>query len=156
MNVTLAPDRAADTAWFEPLPPARIAADAAQTYLPEVVRTLAVRPDLGRIKSLDWHTESESLPHESADGLLQRVHESDAEELVASALAPASRVTATPKVRLKDGRTLNLAAATTTFAQLRELVAATHGVANALLKYVDDDGDHITIGNDADVQVRGV
>ncbi|HEY1068047.1 MAG: hypothetical protein JNL18_05945 [Planctomycetaceae bacterium] len=101
---------------FEPLPPARIAADAAQTYLPEVVRTLAVRPDLGRIKSLDWHTESESLPHESADGLLQRVHESDAEELVASALAPASRVTATPKVRLKDGRTLNLAAATTTFA----------------------------------------
>lgn len=100
----------------DPLPAERIAADAAKQYLPEVVQTLAVRPDLGRIKSLDWRLESEDLPHESAEGLLQRVFESDADELLASALAPAARVTATPQMLLKDGRTLNLGEATTTFA----------------------------------------
>lgn len=62
----------------------------------------------------------------------------------------------TLKTTFNDDTRRRQIAATTTFAELRELVAATHGVTNALLKYVDDDGDHITIGNDADVQVRGV
>lgn len=104
------------TAHFAPLVPARIAADAASNYLPEVVRTLTVRPDLGSVKSLDWIIESENLPHESPEGLLERVYDSDAEEMIASALQPASRVTAIPKLRLKDGRTLNLADISASFA----------------------------------------
>jgi len=110
---------------YKSLSPTRIAADAANDYLPSVIRALATRQDLGRVKSLDWYPESEKLPHESVEGLIERLDDADADDLVASALQPASRVTAIPKILLKDKRTLDLSQADAAFASPLNNVKAT-------------------------------
>ena len=101
---------------YHALPSSRIAADAANGYLPHVLRTLATGPDTGRVKSLNWYLDTELLPQESVEGILGRLLDTDVEQLIAAALAPAARQVATAELHLKDGRKLDLSDARAAFA----------------------------------------
>lgn len=93
---------------FHPLPPERIASDAARSYLPLLTGISTCRPDTELVDDFRWEVWTTPLPQESVESILERTLTTPLEELLASLTASPATWESIPVVNLCDGRQLPL------------------------------------------------